>query len=396
MTTTPSADIDQIIASLWTVLPRDGAPLGLHEPEFGANDRAYVLDAIDSTFVSSVGPYVDRFEKGLADYTGAKRAIAVVNGTAALHIALLVAGVEPGDEVLTPSLTFIATANAISYCGARPLFVDSSDINLGLDPEKLAAGLTETAEIKNGQCYNRKTGARIAAIVPMHTFGHPVDMDSLLAVAQRWCLPIVEDAAESLGSFYKGKHTGRFGLVGTLSFNGNKVLTTGGGGAIITDDEKIADRIKHLTTTARQKHAWAFMHDAIGYNYRLPNLNAALGFAQLERLAKAVNEKRALAARYKTAFASIPGVRFVDEPPQTQSNFWLNALLLAPDSAQLLTPLLEKTNAAGLGTRPVWTLMHKLPMYATCQRMDVSVAEDLERRLINLPSSPRLGRSYAA
>lgn len=389
-------NIDSVIERLWKVLPRDHAPFGLHEPEFGEKDRAYVLDAIDSTFVSSVGQYVDRFEAAIADYTGAKSAVAVVNGTAALHIALQVVGVGPGDEVLVPTLTFIATANAISYCGARPHFIDSCYKTLGLDPEKLDAWLKDIAEIKDGVCRNRKTGARIAAVVPMHTFGHPVDLDHLLDVAERWHLPVVEDAAESLGSTYHGKHTGRFGVVGTLSFNGNKTITTGGGGAVITDDEALGKRIKHLTTTAKKKHAWAFAHDEIGYNYRLPNLNAALGCAQMEKLSTFVEEKRKIASLYTQAFIGCDGVHIVQEPTGCRSNYWLNALLLDARYAEALIPLLERTNAVGLGTRPVWTLMHKLEMYADCPRSDVSVAEDLERRLINLPSSAKLGRARNA
>jgi perosamine synthetase len=391
-----AAEIESIVKALWRVLPKDHGPLGLHEPEFGENDRAYVLDAINSTYVSSVGAYVDRLESQIAAFTGAARAVAVVNGTAALHVALLVAGVKPGDEVLVPTLTFIATANAVSYCMATPHFVDSDEATLGLDPDKLATWLDDVAEMRAGQCFNKRTGNRIAAVVPMHVFGHPVDLDGLVALAKQWSIPIVEDAAESLGATYKGQHTGRFGLVGTLSFNGNKVVTTGGGGAVITDNGQLADRLKHLTTTARQKHAWAFVHDEVGYNYRMPNLNAALGCAQMERLAQAVVEKRALAARYREAFSNVPGVRFVDEPPSSQGNFWLNALLLHRSHAHLLTPLLERTNAEGIGTRPVWTLMHRLPMYAACPRMDLSIAEDLERRIINLPSSARLGRAYAA
>lgn len=391
-----TALIDNFIAALGSVLPARKDPIGLHEPEFGANDRAYVIDAIDSTFVSSVGKYVDRFEKELADYTGAKRAVAVANGTAALHVALEIAGVGRGDEVLVPDLTFIATANAVSYCGAKPHFVDSDERTLGLDPAKLDAGLKGVAEIKNGQCFNKKTGARIAAVVPMHTFGHPMDLDRLIEVAGRWHIPIVEDAAESLGATYKGKHTGRFGVVGALSFNGNKIVTTGGGGAIITDDEKLGDRLKHITTTAKVKHPYFFTHDAIGYNYRMPNLNAALGCAQLERLPVFVAEKRALAAKYRDAFAKVPGVRFAAEPEGTHSNYWLNAVLLDEAHAGQLLPLLEQTNARGYGTRPVWTLMHKLGIYADCPRMDVSTAESLERRLINIPSSACLGRKGTA
>lgn len=388
-----TALIDNFIGALQAVLPRKAEPIGLHEPEFGANDRAYVLDCIDSTFVSSVGKYVDRFERDLADYTGAKRAIAVANGTAALHIAFVVADVKPGDEVIVPSLTFIATANAVSYCGAKPHFADSEEQTLGLDPNKLDKWLGEAAEVRSGSCFNKNTGARIAAIAPMHTFGHPVDLDMLVEVAARWKIPLIEDAAESLGSTYRGKHTGRFGMMGTLSFNGNKIVTTGGGGAVMTDDDALADRLKHLTTTAKVKHPWFFTHDAIGYNYRMPNLNAALGCAQLERLPTFLEEKRRLAGHYRQAFGAVQGVRFADEPVNSKSNFWLNAVLLDEGQSKLLVPLLEQTNAAGYGTRPVWTLMHKLPMYADCPRMDLSCAESMERRLINIPSSACWGRT---
>jgi perosamine synthetase len=378
------------------VLPHSARAIHLHEPEFSGNERAYVLDCIDSTFVSTVGQYVGRFERMLADFTGAKRAVAVVNGTAALHMGLKAAGVAPGDEVLVPTLTFVATANAVSHCGARPHLVDAEARTLGLDPRKLDAWLGETAEIVSGGCRNRRTGARISAVVPMHTFGHPVDIESLLDVAARWRLAIVEDAAESLGSFWNGKHTGRFGLLGTLSFNGNKTITTGGGGAIITDDDALADRLKHLTTTAKLPHAWAFDHDAIGYNYRMPNLNAALGCAQMEKLLAFLDQKRALAARYREAFRTIDCATFVDEPAGAQSNFWLNTLLLNENKPGLLEALLERTNTQGIGTRSVWTLMHKTPMYADCPRMDLSVAENLQTCLINIPSSASLGRAYAA
>lgn len=396
MKTALSADIQTILQALRSVLPPGRRPIPLHEPEFHAQDRAYVVDCIDSTFVSSVGPYVDRFEQALADFTGAARAVAVVNGTAALQVALEVAGVEVGDEVLIPSLTFVATANAVSYRGAVPHFVDSCPSTLGIDPEKLDRWLRETANLSAGQCRNRKTGARISALVPMHTFGHPVDMDRLMDVAARWKLVVVEDAAEGLGSSYKGRHLGRFGLMGTLSFNGNKIITTGGGGAIITDDTKLADRLKHLTTTAKVKHPWGFSHDAVGYNYRLPNLNAALGCAQMEHLDTLLNDKRRLAERYKSAFWGISGVRFVDEPAGARSNFWINALVLDDGKPEVLASLLEQTNAEGIGTRPVWTPMHKLAMYRDCPRMDLSTVENLETRVINLPSSAHLGRGHGA
>lgn len=385
-----SFDIAVLLSALWQVLPTDRTPIALHEPEFGDQERDYVLDCINSTFVSSVGRYVDRFENDLAEYTGSKRAVAVVNGTAALHIALQLAEVRQGDEVLVPALTFVATANAVHYCGATPHFVDGAESTLGIDPYKLADYLAEVAEVSGGVTRNRRTGARLAAIVPMHTFGQPVEMEALLEVAARWRLPVVEDAAESLGSFIGRRHTGTFGLLGTLSFNGNKIITTGGGGAILTNDDRLADWARHITTTAKLPHRWNYAHDAIGYNYRLPNLNAALGCAQLEQLPRFLTQKRELAGRYRQALAIVQGIRFVEEPKNTRSNYWLNALLLDEHVADQRDAVLEATNAAGIMTRPAWALMHKLPMYAHCPRMALSVVESLERRLINLPSSASL------
>lgn len=386
----PALDLSLVLTALRQVLPP--GPVALHEPEFGPSDHAYVAECLDSGWVSSVGKFVDRFESDLAAYTGAKRVVAVVNGTAALHVCLQLVGVRPGDEVLMPALTFVATANAAHYCGAIPHFVDSDEHRLGVDPAKLDDWLGDIAE-RDGEGYrNRLTGRPMKAIVPMHTFGHPVDLEPLLEVAQRWHLAVVEDAAESLGSFYRGTHTGRSGRVAALSFNGNKIITTGGGGAIITDDVVLADRAKHLTTTARLAHRWSFVHDEVGYNYRLPNLNAALGCAQLERLPSLLADKRRLAAAYRHTLAGLPGVRFVDEPPDCTSNFWLNALLLDVDDTSGRDTLLEATNADGIMTRPAWTLMHHLPMHVGCPRMPLETAEDLERRLVNLPSSARLGR----
>lgn len=371
------------------VLPA-GARYALHEPQFGATDKAYVMECLDSGWVSSVGQFVDRFERELAEFTGAAHAVAVVNGTAALHVALQLAGVGPGDEVLLPSLTFIATANAVRYCGATPHFVDSEEATLGLDPDRLETWLREIAEPAAGGWRNRHTGARLAAVLPMHTFGHPVRLDALVALCARWNLPLVEDAAESLGSWYGERHTGRFGRLGTLSFNGNKTITTGGGGAILTDDAQLAARAKHLTTTARVPAGWNFVHDEVGYNYRLPNLNAALGCAQMQRLPQALAAKRALAERYRAAFADFPALRFVAEPAGTRSNYWLCALLLDEADMDLRDALLTATNDAGMMTRPAWTLMHRLPMFRDCPRMPLPVAESLEARLLNLPSSPQL------
>lgn len=379
-----------VITALQSVLPKGGNPIVLHEPSFAGNEWAYVKECLDTGWVSSAGKFVDRFEQDLADYTGVKRAIAVVNGTAALHVCLLLVGVEQGDEVLVPALTFIATANAVSYCGAIPHFVDSEETTLGLDPNKLGQYLEEIAEIRAEGCFNKLTGRRIKAVVPMHTFGHPVDLDTLIEVCRRFKLELIEDAAESLGSFYKGQHTGNRGRVSALSFNGNKVITTGGGGAILTNDEDLGNLAKHLTTTARVAHQWAFIHDRVGYNYRLPNINAALGCAQLEQLDGFLVRKRALAEKYAAAFNGVKGVRFFKEPPGSRSNYWLNVLLLDPSEARERDAILATTNAAAIMTRPVWTLMHRLPIYQDCPRMDLRCAEDLERRLINLPSSSGL------
>lgn len=365
-------------------------PQALHEPRFAGNEWRYVKECLDTGWVSSVGKFVDRFEAQLAEITGARHAIAVVNGTAALHVALKLVGVEPGDEVLAPALTFVATANAISYCGAVPHFVDSDLHTLGLDPAKLDDYLQTISEMRPEGCINRRTGRRIKAVVPMHTFGHPVDLDPLADVCRRFQLDLIEDAAESLGSYYKGHHTGNWGRIAALSFNGNKIVTTGGGGALLTNDPELARLAKHVTTTAKVPHRWAFVHDQIGYNYRLPNLNAALGCAQLEQLPDFLERKRHLAERYGTAFADVPDVTFVREPAFGRSNYWLNAILLAEDAADERDTVLEALNSEGWMSRPAWALMPSLPMYSECQAMDLSVASSLERRLINLPSSVQL------
>lgn len=361
--------------------------LGLHEPVFAGNEVAYLEECIKSTFVSSVGPFVDRFERMLEEVTGAKRAVAVVNGTAALHACFLLAGVEPGDEVISPALTFIATTNAIAYCGAVPHFVDSSLDTLGMDARALALRLDAVAQKTATGTINRETGRRIAAITPMHTFGHPVDMDAIATLAKDWNIALVEDAAESLGSTYKGHAVGSQARLAALSFNGNKIVTTGGGGAILSNDEELGRRAKHLTTTAKLPHKWAFIHDEVGFNYRLPNLNAALGCAQLEQLDGFLASKRKLASAYERAFAHIPGVRFSREPKGTTSNYWLNAILLDEDNADRRDDVLAALNDSGFGARPAWTLMNKLPMFAQSPRGDLAAAESIERRLINLPSS---------
>jgi perosamine synthetase len=365
-------------------------PVALHEPRFLGNEWGYLKECLDSTFVSSVGKFVDRFEADLASFTGAKRAVAVVNGTAALHVALRLAGVEAGDEVLLPALTFIATANAVAYCQATPHFVDSEEHSLGMDARALRDYLSSTTEMRGGYCINRSTGRAIRAMVPMHTFGHPVEIEALIAVAHDFHLRLIEDAAESLGSTVGGRHTGTFGLMGTLSFNGNKTITTGGGGAILTNDLELGARAKHLTTTAKLPHRWNFLHDEVGYNYRLPNLNAALGCAQLEQLPGFLDDKRRLFDHYRLAFSAVTGVRLVAEPEGCRSNYWLQTLLFDESLADQRDAVLTATNDAGLMTRPVWTLMHRLPMYSNAPKAPLPVAESLERRLINIPSSSGL------
>lgn len=383
------SDVETIVASIEGVLGGARRPVALHEPTFGGNEWRYVKECLDTGWVSSVGSYVERFERELGELVGGY-AVAVCNGTAALHAALLVAGVRAGDEALVPSLSFVATANAVSYCSAVPHFVDSTEATLGMDAERLDAYLARVAARDGEGCRNRDTGRRIRAAVPMHTFGHPVDLDRLAEVCARHGIALVEDAAESLGSTYKGRPTGALGLVGALSFNGNKVVTTGGGGAVVTRDRDLAARAKHLTTTARLPHRWSFLHDTVGYNYRMPNLNAALGCAQLEALPDLVRRKRSLAARYAEAFRGVEGLRIFGEPAFAQSNYWLNALILDERSAALRDPILEATNARGIHTRPVWTPLHRLPMYERCPRMQLDAVTSLERRLVCLPSSPVL------
>lgn len=389
-TDTRDFDVSAVVAAVRAVLPAAAKNPSLHEPEFRGNEWVYVKECLDTGWVSSVGKYVDRFEDMLASYTGAGFAVATVNGTAALHMCLQLVGVRAGDEVLVPSLTFIATANAVSYTGATPHFVDSETRTLGIDAGKLDGYLKEIADVHDGECRNRRTGAVIRAMVPMHTFGHPVDLDALAALCDRWRIALVEDAAESLGSLYKNRHTGTFGRVAALSFNGNKVVTTGGGGAILTNNPETGRLAKHVTTTARVPHRWSFNHDRVGYNYRMPNLNAALGCAQLEQLPGFLDRKRQLATRYLDAFRGIPGVAVMHEPEGCRSNYWLNALLLDQPDESARDALLEALNEAGIMARPVWTLMHRLPMYVGCSRMDLSTAESLERRIVNLPSSPFL------
>jgi perosamine synthetase len=383
-----------ILAAIRTVVG-DG-PAALHEPRFAGNEWQYLRECLDSTFVSSVGPFVPRFETQLAAYTGARYAVAVNNGTAALHIALRLAQVRAEDEVMIPALTFVATANAVSYCGAVPHFVDSEARTFGVDARALREYLRATTVLRGAECLNRASGRVIRALVPMHVFGHPADIEELLAVAHEFHLVLVEDAAESLGSTRGGRHTGTLGLMGTLSFNGNKTVTTGGGGAILTNDAALAGRARHLATTAKVAHRWEYRHDEVGYNYRMPNLNAALGCAQLEQLPGFLESKRRLFGDYQTALANTAGVRLVAEPPGCRSNYWLQTLLLDEANVGLRDEILAAANDAGFGIRPVWTLMHRLPAFGGCPRMQLPVAESLERRLINLPSSAHLGRGTGA
>ena len=381
-----------ILAACRRVLP-SGRPIALHEPDLGALEQRYVQECLASGWVSTAGPFVDRFEAALRETTGAAYALATVNGTAALHAALLAVGVQPGDEVLVPALTFVATANAVSYCAAVPHFVDVSRTTLGVDPAGLQCHLSAQAVVEGGIARNRTTGRVLRALVVMHTFGHPADMDGLLAVAKRWNIALVEDAAESLGSTYRGRHTGTLGAVGALSFNGNKTVTTGGGGAVLTNDAAIAARVRHLCTTARVQAGCHFVHDRVGFNYRMPSLNAALGLAQLERLPQLLAAKQALAARYADAFSGVAGVGFFVPAGEVGSNHWLNTLLLDEADPAAREDVLGCLGADGIHARPVWTPMHRLPMYAECPRMTLATTDALAASIINLPSSAALASS---
>ncbi len=388
-----SSLVTQVVDAIQSVA--GPGPAALHEPRFAGNEWVYLKECLDSTFVSSVGQFVNRFEDDLAAFTGARHAIAVVNGTAALHVALRLAGVRENDEVLVPALTFVGTAAAVVYCSAAPHFVDSEERSLGVDAGALREYLTVIAEIRDGQCINRQTRRVIRALVPMHTFGHPVDIDAMLAVARDFHLALIEDAAESLGSTVQGQHTGTFGLMGILSFNGNKTITTGGGGAILTNDAEIARRAKHLVTTAKVPHRWDFRHDEVGYNYRMPNINAALGCAQLEQLPGFIQAKRRLFDLYEAAFSGVGQAHIVAEPAGCRSNYWLHALLLDESRADERDAILAATNNAGLMTRPAWIPMHKLAPYRGYPSMELPTAESLVGRLINLPSSAVLGMQSA-
>ena len=357
----------------------------LHAPLFIGNEKKYLDECIDSTFVSSVGKFVDRFEEMVAEYTGAKKAVVCVSGTNALHMAMLLVGVERSDEVLTQALTFIATCNAISYIGAHPVFIDVDKETLGLSPDAVSTWLTKNAVIKDGQCYNIHTGRRVKACVPMHTFGHPVRIKELAAICNDWHIELVEDAAESIGSFYEGQHTGTFGKVGVISFNGNKTITTGGGGMLLFQDEELGKFAKHLTTQAKVPHRWEFVHDHVGYNYRMPNINAAIGCAQMENLERYVENKREIAEKYKDFFKNIPGITFFTEPENCRSNYWLNVVLLKDRQAQ--QEFLEYTNDHRVMTRPVWQLMNKLEMFGECETDGLENTLWLEERIVNISSS---------
>jgi perosamine synthetase len=362
----------------------------LHEPTFGGREWEYVKECIDSGWVSSVGSFVDRFERMVAEAAGTDHAVAMVNGTAALHLAMLLAGVRRDDEVLVPSLTFIATANAVTYIGAIPHFVDVEEATLGLDAAALHGHLLKVGVMRDGELWNSQTGRRISAVVPMHTFGTPVAMDALMELAADWNLAVVEDAAEAIGATYKGRPAGSLAKLAALSFNGNKTVTTGGGGAVVTNDAALAKRAKHLTTQAKKAHRWEFDHDEIGFNYRLPNINAALGCAQLEQLPKFIDAKRRLAERYQREFAQVVGMQMFREPMGTASNYWLNALILDDANAGTRDDVLTALNDAGVMARPIWKPMSRLSIYEQSPRADLPVAESLEGRIINLPSSPKL------
>lgn len=380
-------DHQHIISKIREMYNQPEGFIPLHAPVFSGNEKKYLNECIDSTFVSSVGQFVDRFEKDIAHYTGAAQAIVCVNGTNALHLALQLAGVQQNDEVITQALTFIATANAISYCGAHPVFIDVDRDTLGLSPLAMKNWLLANVKLENGVCVNVNTGRRITACVPMHTFGHPVHLEELIAVCEEFNIELIEDAAESLGSFYKGKHTGTFGKIGVLSFNGNKTITTGGGGMLLFNDIELAKRAKHLTTQAKLPHQWEFSHDEIGYNYRMPNLNAAVGCAQLEQIDKIIQSKRKTSQQYKAFFTDLD-IEFVVEPKGCKSNYWLNSLIFKDKKQR--DEFLKLSNDKGVMTRPIWNLMVNLPMFHNSQRDQLLVSKELADTVVNIPSSAKL------
>jgi perosamine synthetase len=387
---TSNTSKQEFLAVLKSVLGESGSsPIALHEPNIGQRENELVSKCLASGWVSSVGEYISEFEQGLAKFTNSKHAIAVVNGTAALHLALHSVGVKPGDEVLVPTLSFVATANAVSHCGAIPHFVDSDPETLGLDPLALREHLRANASLRGGELHNTSTGRRISAVVPMHTFGHPMQIEALIDVAKEFNLVVVEDAAESIGSYVGTTHTGTFGRCSSLSFNGNKTITTGGGGAILTNDAELAQRIRHLATTAKMPHDYEYIHDAVAFNYRMPNINAALGCAQLSSLNDFLSAKRVLAKKYAEGFSSARSMQFVAEPHGTTSNYWLNTIRLSKPDLSLRDELLVAARANGYMCRPAWNLLHTLPMYESSPRAKLPVAQNLWQSLINIPSSAR-------
>lgn len=383
--------VDQITHIARSTMGQESGGIPLHIPVFGKNAGPYVQECITTGWVSSVGKFVDRFEEDLAEFTGAKRAIAVVNGTAALHVALKLCGVQPKDEVLLPSLTFVATANAVDYCHATPHFVEVEESTLGLCPGAIREYLNDIAKVENGVCVNQSTGKTIRCLIGMHAFGHPFDLEGVLAVCDEFKLQLVEDAAESIGSYYHGKHTGNFGRIGTLSFNGNKTITTGGGGALITNDDELADLAKHITTTGKVPHPYRYFHDMVAYNYRMPNLNAALGCSQLEDLPQILKSKRKIAEGYLNSVNENPDFEILAEPENCQSNYWLNALVLKDSNSEHHDEFVQQLNQAGIMVRPIWEPLHTLPMYCDAPRMSLDATMNLAKRVINLPSTPSIG-----
>lgn len=381
------ADYSDVIRFIHRIYgTEDFVPLSV--PKFIGNEKKYLEECIDTTFVSSVGKFVDRFEEDMARYTGAKKAVVCVSGTNALHMSLMLVGVERDDEVLTQALTFIATCNALSYIGAHPVFIDVDRSTMGLSPDAMKEWLVKNAELRNGQCYNRNSGRRVKACVPMHTFGHPVRIDEIAAICAEYHIELVEDAAESIGSKFKGQHTGTFGKVGAISFNGNKTITTGGGGMMLFQDEELGKLAKHITTQAKVPHRWEFRHDHIGYNYRMPNINAALGCAQLENLDRYIESKRQVAAEYEAFFKAVPDMEFFVDSENTFSNYWLNAVILKDKEAQL--DFLQQSNDNGVMTRPIWELMNRLPMFENCENDGLRNTVWFADRVVNIPSSVRL------
>ena len=375
----------QILKSICSVV--GSKPIGLHEPKFSGNEWKYLKDCLDSTFVSSIGKYVEKFERLLEEYTGAKYAVAIVNGTSALHLSLLLAGIKKNDEVLLPALTFVASANAVLYCNAIPNFVDSDKVSLGIDIVKLEKYLKSNCEVNNNVCINKQTGRIIRGIMPVHVFGHCSNLNQLLNLAKNYNLKVIEDASEALGSFFKNKHLGTFGLMGVLSFNGNKIITTGGGGAIITNNKYIAQKAKHLSTTAKVNHQWEYLHDDIGYNYRMPNINAALGCAQIEKIEEKIKIKRKIYKKYKNSFSNLNKIKLLNEPKNCRSNFWLQTIILDKEIYLMRDEILKLTNKNKINTRPVWKLISNLDPFKSYPKSCLKNATELEKTIINLPSN---------